>query len=174
MAGFALLARWRPLRRKSRTRAIPASIRIIAPPNFQTISEKTEARDGWLRIGTDGRRWARKGGSLPLDRRESALQDGLPARRLGRLLAMDARRREARLDQSARRGRPVASLLSRAHRRRRVGGRGGDRSRAPRAVPVWWCPTVSPLPRNSERRHLRSARRQAARSRPLLFMPALL
>ena len=88
------------------------------------------------------------GGSLPLDRREPAAPRGLPARRLGGRLAMDARRREGRLDQSARRGRPAASHLSRAHRRRRMGGRGRDRPHRPRACrfggsrPYFICPGV--------------------------------
>ncbi len=89
------------------------------------------------------------------------LHGGLPARRLDGRLAMDARRREGRLDQSARRARPAASLLSRAHRRRRVGGRGGDRPHRPRALPLRRSAAVFHLPRRGERHRLRAARRQA-------------
>ncbi len=73
------------------------------PQNFQTISEKTKAHDGRLRIGTAERLRAGHGGRLLLDRREPAEPRGLPTIRLGGRLAMDTRRREGRLNQHARR-----------------------------------------------------------------------
>ena len=87
---------------------------------------------------------------------------------------MDARRREGRLDQSARRGRPAASLLSRAHRRRGLGGRGGDRPHRPRALPLRRRAALFHLSWRGERRRLRAARRQAARAGALFPVPALL
>ena len=174
LAAFALLARLaRRAEGRGRRRAGGDGDRGTRR-TCQTISGKTEAHDGRLRIGTAERLGARHGGSLPLDRREPAAPRGLPARRLGGQLAMDARRREGRLDQSARRGRPAASHLSRAHRRRRVGGRGRDRPHRPRALPLRRRAALFHLPRRGERDRLRAARRQAARAGALFPVPALL
>jgi hypothetical protein len=60
---------------------------------------------------------------VPVTRREPAAEDGLPQRWLVRRLAMDTRRREDRMDQLTRRGRPAASRLSRAYCGRRVARR---------------------------------------------------
>ena len=78
---------------------------------------------------------------------------------------MDARRRAGRVDQSAGRGRPAASHLSCAHRRRRLGGRGRDRPHRPRRLPLRRLTALFRLSRRGERGRLRAARRQAARCR---------
>ena len=107
---------------------------------------------GGYRIGTA---WADLGRdtveSCPRHRRESAASGGLPASWMVGRLAMDPRRREGGVDQSACRGRPAASLLSGAHRRRRLGRRGGDRPHRPRPLPVWRHAVLFHLSRCRER-----------------------
>jgi hypothetical protein len=87
---------------------------------------------------------------------------------------MDTRWREGRLDRPSRRGRPAAFLLSLACCRRRVDGRGGENPHRPRTLPFRRQPALLHLPRYSERRGLRAARRQASRVGALFFMSPLL
>ena len=107
--------------------------------------------------------------SLDVNRlhREGCLRAGWCGR-----LAMDPRRRAGRIDQPARRGRPAASHLSRAHRRRRLGGRGRDRPHRPRCLPLRRLTAVFHLSRRGERCRLRAARRQAAPVGALFPVPA--
>ena len=143
-------------------------------PSFQMISEKPGAYDGWFWIGTIGGSGARHGGIHSVHRCESAASGGLPASRLVWRVAMDSRRREGGVDQSARGRGTASSVLSGSHCWQRLGRCGGDRPHRPRSLPVWWHAALFHLSRCRERHPLWPTRRQAARSRPILFVPPLL
>lgn len=87
---------------------------------------------------------------------------------------MDPRWREGRLDQPARRGRPAAPQLSRAHRRWRMGGRGRDRPHRPHTLSFRWLAAPFHLRRRGARYCLRAARCQAARAGALSPLSVLL
>jgi hypothetical protein len=70
--------------------------------SFQEVSQKTETRNGRLRVGKAKRIGACQSGRLSLARREPPPSRRLPTGRMVRHLAMDAGRRASRLDQSAR------------------------------------------------------------------------